>query len=90
MMVEMSEGKRVPAFIPRRGDLMRELFHAFNLLIDVCNARLETAAAQETRGQSPVDESPGTDGLEKDRNCAGSREEAVVLNGSSPSNSVHH
>jgi hypothetical protein len=42
-MLEMAEGKTVREFIPRKHDLMTELFEAFNVLIKSCNARAATA-----------------------------------------------
>jgi hypothetical protein len=39
IMQEMAKGQVVPEFKPRKHDLMRELFDAFNLLIKTCNAR---------------------------------------------------
>jgi hypothetical protein len=39
VMEEMANGKSVPAFQPRKHDLMRELFQAFNALIAEWNAR---------------------------------------------------
>ena len=40
VMEEMAGGHAVPAFTPRKHDLMRELFQAFNALITVWNARV--------------------------------------------------
>ena len=40
VMLEMAEGKPVPEFKPRKRDLMRELFAAFNTLIVAWNARV--------------------------------------------------
>jgi hypothetical protein len=61
VMREMAEGKVVPAFKPRKHDLMTELFEAFNALIKTCNERAGFAAgggpAQGAEGparQGPV------------------------------------
>lgn len=40
VMTEMAAGKAVPEFKPRQGDLMRELFLAFNSLIAAWNAKI--------------------------------------------------
>ncbi len=40
VLQEMARGKPVPEFTPRKHDLMRELFQAFNALIKEWNARL--------------------------------------------------
>jgi len=47
-MEEMASGAVVREFTPRKGDLMRELFAAFNLLIRACNAR---AKAEKGRAE---------------------------------------
>jgi hypothetical protein len=36
----MAQGQPAEPFVPRKGDLMRELIQAFNALIAVWNARL--------------------------------------------------
>jgi hypothetical protein len=42
-MYDMAEGKAVREFVPRKHDLMTELFEAFNVLIKTCNARVGAA-----------------------------------------------
>ncbi len=42
VMQEMASGAPVPEFIPRKHDLMRELFQAFNELIIEWNTRVQT------------------------------------------------
>jgi hypothetical protein len=44
VMLEMASGKAVPEFKPRKHDLMRELFAAFNSLITAWNARVAEGA----------------------------------------------
>jgi hypothetical protein len=44
LMREMADGKAVPEFKPRKYDLMRDLFDAFNALIKRCNAQAAPAA----------------------------------------------
>ncbi|MFL5342238.1 MAG: hypothetical protein ACJ8F7_18990 [Gemmataceae bacterium] len=46
-MAEITQGKRVPPFVPRTGDLMRELIAEFNVLIEQSNKRLEPKAAPD-------------------------------------------
>ncbi|MFO0930240.1 MAG: hypothetical protein U0736_24970 [Gemmataceae bacterium] len=54
VMGEMADGKRVDEFHPRKGDLMTELFQAFNRLIHACNARQPAnAPAAETVVDEP-------------------------------------
>lgn len=43
IMLDMVRGNAVPEFTPRKRDLMRELFQAFNSLIREWNARVERA-----------------------------------------------
>lgn len=49
VMDEMAEGNAVPQFIPRQHDLMRELFQSFNDLIREWNAKVHSAANEESR-----------------------------------------
>lgn len=55
IMLEMAEGKPVPAFKPRKHDMMRDLFRAFNELIVAWNHRVgpqaETVSLDEERAQ---------------------------------------
>jgi hypothetical protein len=44
IMRDMADGKAVAEFHPRKGDLMRELFDAFNALIRRWNARVAPGA----------------------------------------------
>jgi hypothetical protein len=43
LMQQMAGGEQVPEFKPRKHDLMRELFQAFNTLIKAWNSRLSTS-----------------------------------------------
>jgi hypothetical protein len=64
VMLEMAAGKSVPEFKPRKHDLMRDLFAAFNKLIVVWNARAGASAnghavpahvpAETAEGTSPA------------------------------------
>jgi hypothetical protein len=47
-MLDMAAGKPVREFVPRKHDLMTELFAAFNVLIKTCNARVATAPGATT------------------------------------------
>jgi hypothetical protein len=70
VMLEMAAGKPVDEFRPRKYDLMRELFAAFNALIVTWNARLAgtqngqavvahgTAGNTETAKPTPAEETP--------------------------------
>jgi hypothetical protein len=49
-MEEMASGKPVPEFVPRKHDLMRELFQAFNALIKEWNNRLNAHANGQSNG----------------------------------------
>jgi hypothetical protein len=50
VMQQMTAGEPVPEFTPRKHDLLREFFQAFNALITVWNARLGGSAAQPKPG----------------------------------------
>jgi hypothetical protein len=54
MMQEISEGKPVQEFKPRKNDLMLELLEAFNGLIRTWNARNHASAAAAPRDPAPV------------------------------------
>jgi hypothetical protein len=62
VMQEMAAGQVVPEFKPRVGDLMRELFAAFNELIRTSNARAKErtgaapAAGEPAAASAPVNE----------------------------------
>jgi hypothetical protein len=57
MMDEMAEGKQVPEFKPREGDLMGELFESFNRLIIACNKKNVLHAEEQAPQARP--ENPG-------------------------------
>jgi hypothetical protein len=44
VMQEMADGHRVPEFVPRENDLMKELFATFNNLVKVWNSRVADPA----------------------------------------------
>ncbi|SRR5258708_557939 len=52
LMQEMAAGKPVPEFTPRKQDLMKELFEAFNALIRTWNTRVSSGTDQV--GQAPL------------------------------------
>lgn len=56
VMLEMAEGKPVTEFRPRKGDLMTELFQAFNTLIAACNARQPLAPPPDAAAETEVAE----------------------------------
>ena len=55
-MLDMAAGKVVEEFVPRKKDLMNELFQAFNELIHTCNARVESVNGAP-KSSMPVAES---------------------------------
>jgi hypothetical protein len=56
-MLDMAAGKAVREFVPRKHDLMTELFEAFNVLIKACNARVAPApGAPPTSAATPSSE----------------------------------
>jgi hypothetical protein len=61
VMGEMANGRSVPAFQPRKHDLMRELFRAFNALVAEWNARVG-AGPNGGRGDAPRAERMATAG----------------------------
>jgi hypothetical protein len=54
LMQEMAAGKPVPEFTPRKGDLMTELFQAFNALIKTWNARIAEGADRQAQTPQAV------------------------------------
>jgi len=54
VMEEMAAGKPVGEFVPRKHDLMRDLFQAFNALIRTWNTRVSA----DRKGHSSVDNTP--------------------------------
>ncbi len=56
VMLEMAEGKPVSEFVPRRRDLMREFWPAFNALIRAWNVRRATSepAGDKRSAQRPL------------------------------------
>jgi hypothetical protein len=63
VMEEMAEGKQVPEFIPRKHDLLREFFQAFNALITSWNTRLNAGANGSAPGADTTAISPPDDAL---------------------------
>jgi hypothetical protein len=58
-MGDMAAGKVVREFVPRKHDLMTELFDAFNVLIKACNARAATAlGAPPLSAAAPSSDAP--------------------------------
>jgi len=53
VMQDMAEGKQVEEFVPRKRDLMQELFQTFNTLIHVWNARLGDGTICPTGADAP-------------------------------------
>ncbi len=56
-MLDMAAGKPVREFVPRKNDLMTELFAAFNVLIKACNDRVTTAPGATPPSAAPSLES---------------------------------
>jgi len=64
-MADMAAGKIVREFVPRKNDLMTELFEAFNVLIKACNARV--AAAPNAPPSPPPAPPAEVDGVSEER-----------------------
>ena len=56
VMIELAEGKPVTEFVPRKGDLMAELFAAFNVLIRAITNRRESHPVQQLANGAPARE----------------------------------
>lgn len=58
IMLDLAEGKPVTEFVPRKGDFMKELFEAFNVLIKAVTERRETEPANRHANGKPATSVP--------------------------------